>query len=153
MSYLLLRALDTDPHAERKGERLMELKRGRLLDHLHLRSTDLAASRKFYAAILAVLEIPLIDGGDHFFADELWVDHGDTPSRVHFAFQCPDRATVERWYTAGLAAGGRDNGKPGERPYHPGYYAAYLFDPDGNNVEAVYHGPGKRSADAVTITT
>ena len=131
----------------------MELKRGRMIDHLHLRSRDLAQSRKFYAAVLDVLGIPLIDGGDHFFADELWVDIGDTPSHVHFAFQSPDRATVDRWYTAGLAAGGRDNGKPGERPYHPGYYAAYLLDPDGNNVEAVYHGPGKRSAAAVTIST
>src|SRR5690348_6564972 len=100
----------------------MELKRGRLLDHLHLRSADLAASRKFYAAILGVLGIPLIDGGDHFFADELWVDRGDTPTHVHFAFQTPDRATVDRWYTAGIAAGGRDNGRPGERSYHPGYY-------------------------------
>lgn len=131
----------------------MDLKRGRLIDHLHLRTTDLAANRKFYAAILEVLRIPLIDGGDHFFADELWVDAGDAPSRVHFAFQTPDRATVDLWYAAGLAAGGRDNGKPGERPYHPGYYAAYLLDPDGNNVEAVFHGPGRRSADAVTITT
>ena len=89
----------------------------------------------------------------HFFADELWVDHGAQSSHVHFAFQSPDRATVERWYAAGLAAGGKDNGGPGERPYHPGYYAAFLLDPDGNNVEAVYHGPSKRSAEAVTITT
>ena len=131
----------------------MELKRGRLIDHLHLRTTDLEASRKFYAAVLGVLGIPLIDGGDHFFADELWVDRGDAPSHVHFAFQCPDRTMVDRWYQAGLAAGGRDNGAPGERTYHPGYYAAYLLDPDGNNVEAVFHGPNKRSADAVTITT
>ena len=131
----------------------MQLERGRLVDHLHLRTTDLSASRKFYAAILDVVGIPLIDGGDHFFADELWVDHGDTPSHVHFALQAPDRATVDRWYAAGLAAGGRDNGKPAERSYHPGYYAAYLLDPDGNNVESVYHGPSQRSADAVTITT
>jgi catechol 2,3-dioxygenase-like lactoylglutathione lyase family enzyme len=131
----------------------MELKRGRLIDHLHLRSRDLAASRRFYAATLEILGITLIDGGDHFFADELWVDSGDTPSHVHFAFQSPDRATVDRWYTAGLAAGGRDNGAPGERHYHPGYYAAYLLDPDGNNVEAVYHGPSERSAEAVLIKT
>jgi len=131
----------------------MELKRGRLIDHLHLRTTDLAASRKFYAAILDVLGIPLIDGGDHFFADELWVDAGNPASHVHFAFQAPDRATVDHWYAAGLSAGGRDNGGPGERKYHPGYYAAYLLDPDGHNVEAVYHGPGKRTSDAVTITT
>jgi len=130
----------------------MELKRGRMLDHLHLRTRDLEASYRFYAAILGVLGIPLIRDADHFFADELWVDRGETPSRVHFAFQAPDRATVDRCYEAGLAAGGRDNGAPGERRYHPGYYAAFLLDPDGNNVEAVFHGPSTRSADAVTIT-
>lgn len=131
----------------------MQLKRGRLIDHLHLRATDLEASRRFYTAILGVLGIEIVSAPTHFFADELWVDAGATPSRVHFAFQVADRAMVERWYAAGLAAGGRDNGAPGERPYHPGYYAAFLLDPDGNNVEAVYHGPGTRSADAVVITT
>ena len=131
----------------------MQLKRGRLIDHLHLRATDLEASRRFYTAILGVLGIEIVSAPTHFFADELWVDAGATPSRVHFAFQVADRAMVERWYAAGLAAGGRDNGPPGERPYHPGYYAAFLLDPDGNNVEAVYHGPGTRSADAVVITT
>jgi catechol 2,3-dioxygenase-like lactoylglutathione lyase family enzyme len=130
----------------------MELNRGRMIDHLHLRTRDLPASRRFYTAVLGSLGIPLVGGGDHFFADELWVDAGATPSHVHFAFQAADRAAVDRWYAAGLAAGGRDNGGPGERNYHPGYYAAYLLDPDGNNVEAVYHGPSKRSAEAVTIT-
>ena len=131
----------------------MELKRGRLIDHLHLRARDLEASRRFYAAVLDVLGIEMISAPDHFFADELWVDAGQPATHVHFAFQTPDRATVDRWHAAGLAAGGRDNGKPGERKYHPGYYAAYLLDPDSNNVEAVYHGPGKRSADAVVIST
>ena len=130
----------------------MELKRGRLLDHLHLRARDLEASRRFYTAVLGVLGIAVVNAPTHFFADELWVDHGETPSHVHFAFQSPDRPTVDHWYEAGLAAGGRDNGPPGERPYHPGYYAAFLLDPDGNNVEAVFHGPSTRSADAVTIT-
>ncbi len=59
---------------------------------------------------------------------------------------------VDAFYKAGLAAGGTDNGAPGERPYHPGYYAAFLLDPDGNNIEAVHHGPAKRSAASVTIT-
>lgn len=130
----------------------MEWKPGRLIDHLHLRVRDLAASREFYAAILGVLGVPVVDGGSHFFADGLWVDAGEPQSHVHFAFQAPDRETVDRWYQAGLAAGGRDNGPPGERRYHPGYYAAYLLDPDGHNVEAVFHGPATRSADAVTIT-
>jgi catechol 2,3-dioxygenase-like lactoylglutathione lyase family enzyme len=132
----------------------MEFKRGRMIDHLHLRTGDLEGSRRFYTAVLGVLGIPVIDGGDHFFADELWVDRGEQPSRVHFAFQAADHETVQRWYEAGLAAGGSDNGAPGERRnYHPGYYAAYLLDPDGNNVEAVYHGPAKRSAEAVVFTT
>ena len=69
------------------------------------------------------------------------------PDRGHH-----DRATVDAFYKAGLAAGGRDNGAPGERPdYHPGYYAAFLLDPDGNTIEAVFHGEAKRSAPSVTI--
>lgn len=130
----------------------MEIKRGRLIDHLHLHAKHLDASQRFYAAVLGTLGIPLTPGDGYFFADELWVDRGEPSTRVHFAFQAPDRATVERFHRDGLAAGGRDNGGPGEREYHPGYYAAFLLDPDGNNVEAVYHGPAQRSADAITIT-
>nr|WMC97038.1 VOC family protein [Aminobacter aminovorans] len=130
----------------------MELKRGRLIDHLHLRTRDLAASKRFYTAVLGVLGIPIIDGGAHFYADELWVDAGEQSSRVHVAFQATDRSVVDRFHAAGLAAGGKDNGAPGERAYHPGYYAAFLFDTDGNNIEAVFHGPANRSVDAVTIT-
>lgn len=130
----------------------MELKRGRLIDHLQLRARDLDASKRFYAAVLGVLDIPLTEGDGYFYADELYVDRGELPGRTHFAFQAPDRATVDRFYQAGLAAGGRDNGAPGERNYHPGYYAAFLLDPDDNNIEAVYHGPAKRSADAVTVS-
>lgn len=62
------------------------------------------------------------------------------------------RATVERFHAAALGAGGQDNGAPGERPYHPGYYAAFVHDPDGNNIEVVYHGPAKRSAESIRIT-
>jgi hypothetical protein len=57
-----------------------------------------------------------------------------------------------RFHKEGLLAGGKDNGAPGQRPYHPRYYAAFLLDPDGNNIEAVYHGEAKRSARAVKIT-
>ena len=130
----------------------MELKRGRLIDHVHLRAHDLDASKRFYAAVLGAIGVPVQMADDHFYADELWVDRGETSSRVHLAFQTPDRATVDRFYQAGLAAGGRDNGAPGERDYHPGYYAAFLFDPDGNNIEAVHHGPAERSAYAVTLS-
>jgi predicted lactoylglutathione lyase len=71
--------------------------------------------------------------------------------RHHLAFQAADKAMVDAFYRAGIENGGKDNGAPGERPYHPGYYASFLLDPDGNNVEAVYHGPGKRSARSVTV--
>ncbi|MES2035580.1 MAG: VOC family protein [Pseudomonadota bacterium] len=130
----------------------MDVKRGRLIDHLHLRTRDLKASKAFYTATLATLGIEVVVDDTHLEADELWIDVGQQHTHVHLAFQAADRATVDRWYEAGLAAGGVDNGKPGERPYHPGYYAAFLLDPDGNNVEAVFHGPNTRSAEAVTIT-
>ncbi|MDH5834270.1 VOC family protein [Luteimonas kalidii] len=137
-----------------------ELHRGRLIDHLHLVVRDVAASRRFYEAVLAALGIPMGGGGeDWFWADELFVSSADSEAaageltgRHHFAFQARDRAAVEAFHAAALAHGGRDHGAPGERPYHPGYYAAFVLDPDGNNVEAVHHGPAQRSADSVHIT-
>ncbi|MBZ9848826.1 VOC family protein [Mesorhizobium sp. CA14] len=138
----------------------MELYRGRLIDHLHLVVRDIEASRRFYSSLFEVLGIPIGGGAeDHFWADELFVSSPDSRSaqgvltgRHHLAFQAKDRAMVDAFYHAGLAAGGKDNGAPGERRYHPGYYACFLLDPDGNNVEAVFHGPAKRSADAVEIS-
>jgi catechol 2,3-dioxygenase-like lactoylglutathione lyase family enzyme len=129
----------------------MEQYRGRLLDHLHLHARDLEASKRFYRAALGVLGIPLVETDDHLSADELWLDQGEPASTVHFAFQAKDRFMVDAWHKAVLAAGGRDNGAPGERPYHPGYYAAFALDPDGNNVEAVHHGPHDRSAASVVV--
>jgi lactoylglutathione lyase len=137
-----------------------ELHRGRLIDHLHLVVPDLARSRRFYVAILEVLGVPLGGEGPGFFwTDELFISDltspasaGATTGRTHLAFQAKDREIVERFYKAGLAAGGKDHGAPGERQYHPGYYAAFLLDPDGNNIEAVFHGPAKRSAASVKIT-
>ena len=137
----------------------MELHRGRLIDHIQLVVADLAASRRFYEALFEVLEIPIGGSADtHFWFDELFVSTPDSPEalgeltgRHHLAFQARDRAAVDAFYEAGLAAGGRDNGAPGERPYHPGYYAAFLLDPDGNNIEAVFHGEAKRSAPSVKI--
>jgi catechol 2,3-dioxygenase-like lactoylglutathione lyase family enzyme len=135
-----------------------ELYRGRLIDHVHLVVRDLAASRRFYQAVLGVLSIPLVEGPDFFWTDELFVStkesraaRGELTGRIHLAFQAPDRATVDRFYPAALAAGGEDNGPPGERPYHPGYYAAFVLDPDGNNIEVVHHGPARRSAEAIKI--
>ena len=128
---------------------------GRLIDHVHLVVADLAASKRFYRAVLQSLGRDLSGEGDgYFFADELFVSEteGGPTSRVHIAFQTPDRATVQRFHAAALAAGGRNNGAPGERHYHPGYYAAFAFDPDGNNIEAVHHGPAQRSAASVVMT-
>lgn len=136
-----------------------ELHRGRLIDHLQLVVSDLEASKKFYTAVLGALGIPLGGEGPGFFwFDELFVSTADSPAaqgkltgRVHFAFQAADKKAVEDFHRAGVEAGATDQGKPGDRPYHPGYFAAFLTDPDGNNVEAVYHGPHKRSAPSVHI--
>ncbi|WP_421725992.1 VOC family protein [Bauldia sp.] len=136
-----------------------QLHRGRLIDHLQLVVRDLKASQDFYTAVLGVLEIPIVDTTqDFFWADEFVVSSVDSPAalgeltgRHHLAFQAKDRATVDAFYRAALEHGGRDNGAPGERPYHPGYYAAYVLDPDGNNIEAVYHGEARRSAPSVAI--
>ncbi len=137
-----------------------KLHRGRLIDHVHIVVRDLAASKRFYRAVCDVLGIAW--GGeadDHFWVDELFVSSLESPAsageltgRMHLAFQADDRATVERFHAAALAAGGADRGAPGERPYHPGYYAAFVLDPDGNNIEAVYHGPAERSAASVVVT-
>ena len=137
-----------------------QLHRGRLIDHLQLVVRDIDASRRFYAAALGALGIPVGGDGDGWFwADELFVSRADSEAaqgaltgRHHFAFQARDRATVDAFHAAALAHGGRDNGAPGERPYHPGYYAAFVLDPDGNNIEAVHHGEAERSADSVVVT-
>jgi catechol 2,3-dioxygenase-like lactoylglutathione lyase family enzyme len=136
-----------------------KLYRGRLIDHLQLVVRDLSVSKRFYEAILGTLDIPMGGVGEDFFwADELYVctkeskgSQGELTGRAHFAFQAPSREVVQKFHQAGVEAGGVTNGDPGERPYHPGYYAAFLVDPDGNNIEAVYHGPGKRSAPAIEI--
>ena len=125
---------------------------GRLLDHVHLRVADLEASKAFYAAALDALGLEVVMEGPGFFtADELFVSTGEPTARLHLAFQARDRETVHRFHEAVLAAGGTDNGGPGERSYHPGYYSAYALDPDGNNVEAVHHGPSRRSAESIVI--
>lgn len=128
---------------------------GRLLDHVHLRVSDVEASKRFYAGALAPLGLGIVGEGDGWFsADELFVsDDGPVTAGLHIAFQAPDRETVDRFHEAALAAGGRDNGAPGERSsYHPGYYGAYVLDPNGTNVEAVYHGPVRRSAPSVVFS-
>jgi catechol 2,3-dioxygenase-like lactoylglutathione lyase family enzyme len=98
-------------------------------------------------------------GEDYFWADELFVSsagsqaaQGRLTGRHHLAFQARDRVMVDAFHQAALAHGGADNGAPAERPYHPGYYAAFVLDPDGNNIEAVFHGESRRSADSVKVT-
>ena len=137
-----------------------ELHRGRLIDHVQLVVRDLPLTQRFYTAIFKVLDIPIGGTGDgYFWADELFVSTADSEAaqgqltgRHHLAFQAKDRATVDAFYQAALENGGKDNGAPGERNYHPGYYAAFVLDPDGNNIEAVFHGEAKRSAPSVTVT-
>lgn len=128
---------------------------GRLIDHVHLRARNFANTRHFYAAVLEVLGIGIEQSGEGWFqVDELFVDAADAktiPTHVHLAFQARDRAMVDAFYQAALIAGGTDNGPPGERHYHPGYYGAFVLDPDGNNIEAVFHGPVRRSAASVEL--
>jgi lactoylglutathione lyase len=137
----------------------MQLHRGRLIDHVHLVVSDLTRSKAFYQAALGALGIPIGGEGPAFFwIDELFVSTPTSPAstgkltgRVHLAFQAADREQVEQFYRAALSAGGTDNGAPGPRQYHPGYFAAFVLDPDGNNIEAVFHGPAERSAPSVVI--
>jgi len=118
----------------------MELHRGRLIDHIQLVVRDLAASRRFYQAVFDTIGIPIAgEGDDYFWADELFISSasseaaaGQLTGRHHLAFQARDSATVDAFHTAAIAAGGTDNGAPGERPYHPGYYGAFVLDPDGS---------------------
>jgi catechol 2,3-dioxygenase-like lactoylglutathione lyase family enzyme len=118
-----------------------------VLDHVGLAVSDLAAARAFYAAALeplglgVVMEFPGVMALGLPEQPELWMHQGAPSAPVHIAFYAADRDRVDAFHAAALQAGGTDNGAPGLRPqYHPGYYGAYVLDPDGNNVEAVHHG-------------
>ncbi len=111
-----------------------------MYDHIGLRVKDLDAAARFYRAALEALgHVQEGPGFGPKGAPGLWLHaHEDAKGGAHVAFRAADRRSVERFHAAGLAAGGRDNGKPGLRPdYSPTYYAAFLVDPDDNNVEAV----------------
>ena len=127
-----------------------------MIDHIGIGAGDFAASRAFYEAALAPLGIvqvmevtPEESGGYHGigYGNEgkpfFWLAaDGPRGPGIHIAFAAPDRAAVDAFHAAALKAGGRDNGAPGLRPwYHPDYYAAFVFDPDGINVEAVCRTP------------
>jgi catechol 2,3-dioxygenase-like lactoylglutathione lyase family enzyme len=114
-----------------------------MFDHVTLHVSDLAASLAFYKAVLAPLgvELAVEDGESAAFGDgpKLLLTSGrELTANVHLAFSAADRKVVDAFYAAGLAGGGTDNGAPGIRAhYAPNYYAAFVLDPDGNNVEAV----------------
>jgi catechol 2,3-dioxygenase-like lactoylglutathione lyase family enzyme len=118
-----------------------------MIDHITLWAGDLPASRRFYSAALAPLGFGLEFERDGLLAfgsaesGRLILYAGERPvAGVHLAFSAPSREAVDAFHAAGLKAGGHDNGAPGPRPeYHRGYYGGYVFDPDGNNVEAVHH--------------
>ena len=127
-----------------------------MIDHTGVRVSDPKKSRAFYEAALAPLgyavlkEIPTqFTGGKVVFGmgvapkPDFWVAEGAVHEpRLHIAFRAKDKAEVEAFYQAAMAAGGRDNGPPGPRPhYHEQYYGAFVLDPDGHNIEAVFHGP------------
>lgn len=136
-----------------------------MIDHMTFRVADMARSKAFYLAALAPLGYTL--GFEQRFGDEqvvglaqpdpaapgssridTWLVDGPSPhgaditTGCHLCWTAPDRAAVDAFHAAALAAGGRDNGAPGLRPhYHPHYYGAFVLDPDGNNIEAVCHTP------------
>jgi len=126
-----------------------------MIDHIGLSVSDFARARDFYRQALAPLDYALImefTPPDHgiqvagFGAGgkpDFWIsDDGALNKPLHVAFSARDRATVDAFHKAALAAGGRDNGAPGLRPhYHANYYGAFVRDPDGHNIEAVCHAP------------
>ena len=124
-----------------------------MLDHIGFPVSDFARSKAFYERALAPLgyrivkAISLSDDGDGYagFGDrrpQFWIGTGKLEGRLHIAFAAKSRAEVRAFYEAALAAGGIDNGAPGLRKeYHPNYYGAFVYDLDGNNIEAVCHNP------------
>jgi len=118
-----------------------------MYDHIGIKVKDLDAAVSFYRAALAPLGHVLAsrDAANAGFgppgAPALWLYQGAPGTKIHVALRAAERRSVDRFHAAGLEAGGRDNGKPGLRTdYSPTYYAAFLLDPDGNNVEAVCPG-------------
>jgi catechol 2,3-dioxygenase-like lactoylglutathione lyase family enzyme len=119
-----------------------------MIDHVILGVDEFEASKEFYERALAPLGMGVVmamPGGVGFGAEgkpSFWIADREPSGPVHVAFASPDRASVDAFHAAALAAGGRDHGKPGLRPhYHPTYYAAFVYDRDGNNIEAVCHRP------------
>ncbi len=116
----------------------------RVFDHVDLHAGDFAASVRFYETVLAPLGIPKLfeSDGSACFANLNVVDRQPPTTGLHVCFHARSREPVNEFHRAGVAAGFLSNGAPGYREYGPGYYAAYLLDPDGNNVEALYRDEG-----------
>src|SRR5579871_2111763 len=127
-----------------------------MIDHIGFPVSDYARAKAFYTQALAPLGYSLImevtqqdrpgEPAAGFGADgkpDFWIGgEGALNKPVHIAIQAKTRAMVDAFYRAAMAAGGKDNGPPGLRPqYHPNYYAAFVLDPDGHNIEAVCHSP------------
>lgn len=123
-----------------------------MLDHIGFTVSDIKRSKAFYDAAFAAVgakvimkvEVPEYTGyGYGRDKPDFWIAADNLPMRsLHVAISCDSRDQVDAFYAAALAAGGRDNGPPGlRRQYHPHYYAAFVYDPDGNNFEAVCHAP------------
>ena len=114
-----------------------------VLDHVHLRSVNLDKAIVFYRAVFEALGLSkeVRGGRDWLELDGFYLDQADAnalSSRIHLAFIANSREEVQAFHAAGLRAGGTDNGAPGLRDYHPGYYAAFVLDPDGNNIEVKF---------------
>jgi len=120
-----------------------------MLDHVTANVGDLDAAKKFYSQALAPLGYSLameFEGAAGYGTGggipDFWLGSSNERGSTHVAFSAPDRSAVDAFYDAAVAAGGKDNGSPGLRPdYHETYYAAYVHDADGNNIEAVTHRP------------
>ena len=132
----------------------MNYHQGRLIDHISIHVSDLNRSRIFFLAILKALGKADGFGSDEqcFYFDELYLGEGEPVSNIHLAFQAESINDVQAFYDAGLEAGGRDNGQPGYREYHGSYYAAFLLDPDGNNIEAVCDVGARRTNVSVEVS-
>jgi catechol 2,3-dioxygenase-like lactoylglutathione lyase family enzyme len=119
-----------------------------VLDHVGVPVSDFERSKRFYTEALSPLGYELImepsvsaAGFGRWGKPDFWISQGEPGQAFHIAFAADDRFSVDAFHEAAMAAGGRDNGGPGLRPeYHASYYGAFVFDPDGNNIEAVCHG-------------
>jgi catechol 2,3-dioxygenase-like lactoylglutathione lyase family enzyme len=124
-----------------------------MFDHVKFGVSDYVASKAFYLKALEPLGVVVVSEGNPAYGVELAQPTGksslclfetrEKPAHLHVAFMADTRQQVDAFYRAALEAGGKDNGAPGLRPnYHPNYYAAFVIDPDGHNIEAVCHEPG-----------